>query len=176
MLREHREMVLADGQRQVVQQGFMAAPFLWGDVTEWERKEALAHWDNKFRGMTEGENPIWRLSSFDTDDAARKHEWTPEEKARYEKVLRDSPSNGVDYIIVERPSAPRPWPKYDDLVVVGRRTIEMVAKEIADKVVDLGIDVDHVRVYERENLNRTEVLAALAATLVREPDEELVDA
>jgi len=175
-LQDHREMVLADGQRQVLQQGYSAAPFNWGDLTEWERRTALEHWDGKFRGLTDDEDPLWRLSSFDTDEAAKKHGWTADEKARFEEVLRNSPSNGSDYIIVDTPRVPKPWPKYDDLVVIGRRTIEMVAKEIAETVSSLGLDPDFVSAYERENANRPEVLAALAESKTVEPEEELIQA
>lgn len=170
-------MVLQDGQRQVLQQGYSAGPFRWGDLTEWERKIALDHWQDKFRGLTDDENPLWRLSSYDTDEAARQHGWTAEEKARFEEVLRNDPGNGSEFIIVETPRAPKPWPKYDDIVVIGRRTIEMVAKELAETVDTLGLDPDAVIVYERENANRPEVIEAFKALKNKvEPEEELVQA
>lgn len=176
-LQKHREMVLADGQHQVLEQGYSASPFVFGDLTEWERKQALDHWSNNMRGLGQNEEPLWRFSSYDTLVAAEQHEWTPEMRVKFEQVLRTSPSNGVDYIIIDKPLVPKPWPKYDDLTVVGRRTIDIVCKEITDRVSDLGLDVESVKIYERENLNRPEVLAALAGLqTVEDPTEEIIEA
>ncbi len=160
-LQNHREMVLATGDREVVQQGYSAEPFIHGDVNEWEVEAALKHFDGKIRGLAEGEDPRWRLSSYDTDEAAVTHGWSAEEKAKFEDVLRKHA--GADYLIVDKPRRPAPWPSYDkQTTVVGKRTLELVVQKVVETVRDLELDPVGVAAYERDNLNRKEILDALA--------------
>ncbi len=169
-LQNHREMVLATGDKQVVQQGFSAGPFVHGDVTEWEHEIALKHWKGQLRGLTENEDARWRLSSFDTEDAAKRFGWTSDEKAKFEQVLRDHA--GTDYIIVDKPRLAAPWPTYDKQTsVVGKRTIELVVAKVTETVLDLGLDPEDVIRYERDNANRAEVISALESLKPRGEDE-----
>jgi hypothetical protein len=174
---DEKKMVLASGQEQILQKGLMAEPWRHGDVTEWERLEAMRHFDGRFRGLTHDENPVQRLSTFDSLWAQQVNGWTDDERVTVEEAVKNGPGNGIDYIVVDRPAAPKPWPAYDKLTAQGRRTIGMVAEKIAETTRELELDPQHVILYERENENRPEVIAALEAlTAPAKPDEELVQA
>lgn len=133
------------------------AIFAKAGVTPWERDFALKHFG--FTGVADGEDPIGRLSLYDTDAEADRHGWTPEEKAEIEAVLDAGVSS--DYFRVEKPRLTAPWPSYDDLLPQGRRTAELVAEQIAETVKTLGLDAEGVIAYELENRNRPEVIEAL---------------
>lgn len=173
---DEKVMVLATGDRQVLQKGLIAKPWRWGDVTEWERHTVLEHFGNSFRGLLYDEDPIHRLSSFDSLWAQSVNGWTDEEREIVEERVRTGPGNGVDYVVVDTPRVPAPWPGYDSLTVQGRRTIQLVAEKIAAMTADTGTPPSHVLAYERENLNRPEVLAAVTALTAEEPAEELIEA
>lgn len=126
-------------------------------VTPWEREFAIAHFG--FSGIADGEDPVNRISSYDTDEEAKLNGWTPEEKAAVEHLLDTQATS--DYFRVEKPALLAPWPNYDELVPQGRRTKELVAEQIAETVKTLGIDREAVIAYELENGNRREVLEAL---------------
>jgi len=136
-------------------------------ITPWERDFAVTHFG--FKGVADGEDPLKRISSYDTDEEAKRLNWSDEEKAAVEKMLDDG--QNADYFRIERPRLPAPWPKYDELVPQGRRTIELVAAQIAETVRTLGLDPQTVAAYERENLNREIVIAELEANV-----ETLVEA
>lgn len=134
-------------------------------VTPWERDYAIAHFG--FKGIAEGEDPLNRMSSYDTDEEAVRLGWGDEQKAAVEKLL-DLGQHTGDYVRIERPRLPAPWPNYDELLPQGRRSAEMVASQIAETVKALGLNVDTVLAYERENRNRADVLEAL------QPEPELL--
>jgi len=73
----------------------------------------------------------------------------------------EAPRGGLDGLAVE-------------LRAAGRRTVEMVAESIVAKVREDGYSPDDVLAYERQNLNRQEVLEALEE-LVRVPEEDGVE-
>lgn len=135
-------------------------------VTAWERDFAVKHFG--FRGVGDGEDPIDRISSYDTEEEAQRLGWSDEEKQRVEQFLDAHAAQTTDYFRVEKPALPAPWPKYDELLPAGRRTAELVAIQIAETVQNLGLDPDGVIAYERENRNRDEVINALM------PETELV--
>lgn len=176
--------VLADGSRRRLKPG-VVCEFQQGSlygITNWELEAARRSF--KFTGATEEEfthepiDPITRLSSFDTDIAAEQQGWTEETKRRVEEALRSNVDGGKPdgYIIVEKPKMKPPWPRYDELVPQGQRTLAHVGRAIAEKVVELGLDPDDVAVYERSNRNRAEVLACLAEIGEPAPDEIVVPA
>lgn len=134
------------------------AIFQKAGVTPWERQFAAQHFG--FVGLAEGEDPLGRISSYDTDEEAIRHGWSPEQKIAVEELLDRQQS--ADYFRVEKPRTPAPWPNYDEIVPQGRRTIELVAAQIAETVQTLGIDPEAVIVYELENKARPEVLEALS--------------
>lgn len=173
---DERVMVLATGDRQVLQRGLIAKPWRWGDTTEWERKTVLDHFGESFRGLQYDENPVHRLSSFDSLWAQKENGWSDEERLIVEERVKTGPGNGVDYIIVDTPRVPAPWPGYDKLVSQGARTVQKVAEKIVETIRETEVPAGHVLAYERENLDRPEVVKALEAMLVEEPSEELIEA
>src|SRR5262249_38545665 len=122
----------------------------------------------KFNGMPVEEDlltpvdPTYRLSGFDTTIQG----WGDEEREELEQRLADASVSG-DYIIIETPKRPAPWPGYDKL---------KSAAKIADLTQATGSDVEGVLAYERENLNRPEVIEAVQALVPEEEDEVVVQA
>lgn len=158
------------------QQMGLVAEFRKGGLSPWEQEQALERFGN-LRGIAHDQNPLRRFSVYDTETQAILNKWDDAFRAQVEDRIRNSMSFGSDYIEIEAPRAPEPWPNYDELTAQGRRTNEMVAEKIASTVQDLGYSVEHVLVYERENKNRPEVIAALEAlTAEPEPDQTIVSA
>lgn len=168
--------LLASGQPRVIAPGYVCewTPF---DVTDWERDAARRTFTYKGAVMDSSGrhlDPIdeeHRVSVFDTakisDDKLR---------ARVEKALLENSANGRDYVLVEQPKVEAPWPSYDNIVVHGQRKIEHVAAKIAEKVAEDGYDPAEVVAYERQNLNRPEVIEAVEALTAStpEPDDDLI--
>jgi hypothetical protein len=167
-IRPHIEVVQANGQRHIVQQGLFCQ-FEPGDVTDWEVKAAFATF--KFNGMPTEEDevtaidPLYRLSSFDTSTIA-----DPETRKLYEVVLQNSFSNGVDYIYVPKPEVAPPWPTYDRYKAKG----EELPAAIVRRVLEDGHSLHTVLEYEREHQNRPDVVFAIEQAILehREPVEE----
>ncbi len=126
------------------------------------------------RGVGHDEDASQWFGMYDTDVGAKLHDWTPAEKAKIEERLLTSNSNGIEYVIVEKPKRKPPYPAYDKQKAQGKLTL---ADTIATKIVDDGFDVEETILYEQENANRPAVLAALNA-IVNPPvaEEELVEA
>ena len=163
---------LADGTTKVIAPGYMVE-FKKGDLTNYEREYARKVFIWKGLPTEPGSNreldpidDLHRVASFDTADIR-----DPQLRQRVEKALLDNGAHGQDYVVVEQARPVAPWPSYDRLTAQGRRTVQMVAEKIADTVRDNGYDPDTVAAYERQNLNRTEVLEALAG-LSGSTDEE----
>lgn len=112
-------------------------------------------------GIGGGEMPReqW-VCFFDSVQAQDEHGWTDEQREAVEEKLIT-----LGYVQVEPERLAAPWPAYDKLVAHGRRTIEMVAEKIAEKVTEDGYSPHAVIAYERENLNRPQVIAALEALI-----------
>jgi hypothetical protein len=137
--------------------------FLHFGLPAWASKQALDAFGG-VAGLGHDEDPAWRLSMYDTDLEAGRYGWSTETKREIEERLLSGPSIGVDYVLVEKPRLPAPWPAYDQVKAKGQKS---VARVIADKVAEDGYDPRYVIDYEQENADRPEVVAAL---------QELVDA
>lgn len=100
---------------------------------------------------------------FDSEAAAERLEWTPEERESVEAVLdklaRDQPYL-LQKVDLSRPPLPAPWPTYD----------QTAEKEIVQFAVTLGL-VAEALAYERENENRESITKALEAAIevVKQP-------
>ncbi len=173
--REEDKMVLANGKEQILTSLLMVEPFNWGFLSDFEYQKALEHWPN-LRGLTEGENLRTRFSVFDSFLAQTLNGWSDEDRILAEQALMSGPGAGSDYFILEEVRAPKPWPTYDKIKVRGQLTPEKVAEKIAATVTELGLDIESVSIYERENLNRPEVVTALNALQAEKPAEELIQA
>lgn len=123
-------------------------------VPDWAKEavQQLPSWGN---GIGLNEDPFTRCGILDTDEEAKRQNWSPEDQAYVEEALRNAPSNGAEYVICEAPKTAKPWPKYDDIQG------DEAAQQIAWQVDSLGLSVGSVRRYEQENAAREDVLAAL---------------
>ena len=172
------------GKRVRDRQRRLYAQFRRGGLPPFALELAVKTW--KFNKKPP-EHPIENWPGFyDSEADQLQNNWTDAER----KVIEDKLTVGLTdddgrfhppphgLLLVERPQLPAPWPAYDKLVAQGARTVEKVAQKIAEKVIEDGYDPALVVAYERENLNRPEVLDALAH-LTAEPvaeGEELVSA
>lgn len=146
-------------QIRQVSEGYRAQ-FRQQGLLPWEEQMALERFN--FRGVAEDENPIARRCSvFDTEQAQREEGWDNETREQVEARL--DALQDQNYFRADTPKAKKPWPTYD----------EAQASKIATIVAELGISVEEVVRYERENANRADVLKSLA---VEEADEILVEA
>lgn len=139
-----------------------------GSVPDFAREAVtqLASWGN---GMGIGEDPFSRCGSLDTEIEAERQGWNAEELAVVEEALRNSSSNGVEYVIASEAAAPKPWPTYDNIDGAD----EDVAYTISRKVVEDGWNPRDVLKYEAENANRVLVIRALEA-VAAEQDADVV--
>ena len=171
IIAKHQEVeLLASGQPRVIAPGFTCE--FRPDATDWERDVARETFS--FTGAVTDEggrdlDPITRVSSFDSsvikNDVLRKE---------IEKRLLESDAYGHDYVMVEKPSLPPPWPTYDKTKGGGRGLT--TAAVIAAKVEEDGHDVEATIAYERSNQNRSDVIEALEALTKVEEEEPLVAA
>jgi hypothetical protein len=114
------------------------------------------------------EDPFTRCGAVDTDEAAKQHGWTDDEKAFIEERL--CAIVGESFVRADAPPAAKPWPAYDKLTGDG----DDVAKEITATLTQIGVDPRAVAQYEAENLKRPnllEVLGVLAAEAQAEAGE-----
>jgi hypothetical protein len=91
------------------------AQFTQGGLTEWEQIAALEHFD--FSGLPEGVNPLTRVSVFDTE-AAVAHIANAKERIALQELMDErlrhfSTLYPSEFMIVEKPPVPKPWPSYD---------------------------------------------------------------
>lgn len=152
------------------------AQFRRNDYTDYEKQVAYDRLGGALnRGSRLGDDMVTpvsnddRIGTFDTNLIE-----DPKLRAKVEEMMLAHPDHGRDFILVEQPKIPRPWPRYDELRVQGRRTVEMVVETIVAKVKEDGYSPEDVLAYERQNLNRPEVVEALEE-LARVPDEDLVE-
>lgn len=128
-------------------------------------KDAVERLPNWGTGAGLDEDPFSRVGSLDTDEEALRQNWTPEEKDFVEKALMNASSNGIEYIICNPPATAKPWSTYDQFV--GE---DAVAKILY--TVDLtGADPNAVLRYEKENLDRDAVVAALETLIARDAED-----
>lgn len=138
------------------------------NLEPWELEAATASFVNRGtnveRDFVTPTSLAARYSIFDTVQFQYDHDMTDEKREDMELfLLNEKPRQpahafGTDYIMVEAPKVPAPWPTYDDFKgVKGMPT----ADRIAARVVEDGYDVQQVLLYERLNQNRANVIEAL---------------
>lgn len=170
--------------KRIYRHGFTCV-FKHGGIRDYEKDVARKTFSIKGQTVERDEvttvdpfsGPGSRLSVFDTEDPLLNAQWAEWEtiekdedgnplargtiKKEIEQFLLNYSSHGIDYVVVESVKLKAPWPKYDSLIPQGRRTLVMVAEQIAATAAQIGIDPETVRAYERANLDRPVVLAAL---------------
>ncbi len=139
------------------------ANFQQAGLLDHEIEAALEHFN--FSGVPEGINPLTRIGVFDTEayvQQYQKHE-RDEMLVQIDQRLRELQERfPSEYIIVDPPESPKPWPSYDD------DSIEDVIK-FQER---LQINPEMIRLYELENANRTEIVEAM----LRQEDPEGAEA
>lgn len=165
-VRTGRFMVLEDGQRQELSKELFAK-FEVADAKPEEREFGAQVF--KFAGLPEDRDtnehvrPHYRVAGFDSEKAKEMYGWTDEEHDIVVNVLRNSPANGDEFIEVTPVKAPLPWPTYDSLTS---------AKKIVELASSIGVSLDDVLAYERQNANRDEVIDAIDAALNLQEESE----
>jgi hypothetical protein len=165
MVRRQKEKFAADTGKKIGMQRRVFAEFRRGGVPDW----ALPLAEQTF--TMNGKSPeiparMW-LCTYDSELDQASRNWTDEERKLIEDNLREQ--NGV--VEISPPQVPAPWPAYDKLVVHGQRKIEHVIAKIKEKIEEDEYDPQRVLAYERQELRRPEVVAALEA-LIRENEPE----
>lgn len=137
-----------------------------GAAPDWA-KDAVQSLPSWGVGIGLNEDPFARVGMLDTDEEAKRQNWTEDEKAFVENALVNASSNGTEYIICTAPKTAKPWSTYDEFV-----DEDAVAKILY--TVDLtGADPKAVLRYERENLARADVVEALEI-FVEKSEEDVV--
>lgn len=115
-----------------------------------EIEVALSIWT--FTGLPEGTNPITRIGVFDPELYSYDMELEDDERRKMErKLFFAAVDHPGDFAFVRAPKQPRPWPSYDS----------DSPEEIIEFQARLQIDPEAVRLYEAENEERPEILAAM---------------
>lgn len=145
--------------------------FETGRLTPEEREYALSQFafEGGFQEMDEVTmvDPTYRLSLFDTDEAAENRGWTADEKAHVEEKLVHHASNFTDLIIVPAKQYEPPWPRFDEYT--GTPTA------LLRRLVDDGYDLEEVLEYERHAQNRQPIVDALEQALAEINEGEVVE-
>lgn len=135
-----------------------------GGAPDWAKEavRGLAGWG---QGIGLEEDPFSRVGMLDTDEEAERQNWNPEEKEFVDNALLKATSNGTEYVIANAPKTAKPWDKYDEFV--GEDAVEKILYTI-----DLiGAVPQLVLRYEKENLNREDVKAAVETLIERDNDD-----
>ena len=117
-----------------------------------------------FSGLAEGVNPLSKIGVFDTEVFCLQYPESEREEmqAQIDERLRYlQEQNPSQFIIVETPTAPRPWEKYD---------FDGVEQVLAVQQAT-GTSPTVVRRYEEENQARQEIIDAMTA--LEASDEEV---
>lgn len=158
-VRPGREMVLADGQRQVLQKELFVQFQPNGMLTEDEIRfgvENLQHHGLPIDRNTEMHfSPRSRLSGFDTEQAQQALGWTDEEREYVEEALRSGSEYGMEYVEIPATPLSKPWATYDTTDV----------KKIVSIAEAMGLPLADVLAYEKANANRPAVLLLIEDAL-----------
>lgn len=128
------------------------AQFSQGGLTEWEQIEAIEKFD--FSGLPDGVNPLTRVSVFDSEAYVQRFPKAERDKALAQIDERLTELQAIypsEFMIVEKPAQPAPWPTYDDATLDEILELQMVS----------GWSPEQIRLYEVENRNRKEVVEAM---------------
>jgi hypothetical protein len=161
-IRPMRMRALGDGGTEIVQDPIYAVftPIEQGGfLYENEKEAAEAHFS--FHGLTQHEDEFtpsdvsYRLSIFDTDEAATKEGWDAETKATVEKVLSSKAQSAPGNImLVATTPITAPFPAYDEF--------DGDPEQLVVKLMEDGHDLERVLVYERNfGKNREDIIEKL---------------
>jgi hypothetical protein len=132
-----------------------------GGLTDKEQAVVLASFN--FSGVPEGVNPLSTVGTYDTEARRVLEGWSDDYHDQVCQRLRELAAlDNVHFIIVDADLAVKPWPTYDE------DSIEEILA-FAERL-DLA---EAVRVYESENKNRAQIIAALADAEPVEAEEAI---
>lgn len=174
----HAEQLAGGLEREIIPP--VEAQFETGDITA----EEVAFAELNFRGGIHGRTVevdevtptsiLGRLSTFDTDSDVNVAAWQaldarfgpPREytqglrpfdthKEMVDEFFKDRVARGLaaDYLIVTETPVVAPWPKYNE----HRSSVD----DLVVRVIEDGHSLEQVIAYERQNLNRPDVIAGL---------------
>lgn len=166
-VRPGRFMVLQDGQRQELTRElfveFVPAPrILSEDEIEFGIKNLNHHGLPIDRNTETHFSPRHRLSGFDTVEAALQQDWTDEERQIVEQSLLSSPHFGQDFLQLPEAPVEKPWATYD--TTPGQKVIGLAR--------DLGIDLEQVLAYEKQNRNDAGLVYLLEQEIAAAPEAD----
>lgn len=159
----------ATGTKRVIQEAIVCDFQVVGlSQDELEFAKATFDFDGGFQNLDEVTmtDPVYRLSTFDTDEAAINRGWTEAEKAHVEAMLTDHSERFTDIIRVPVKQLPPPWPRYDEF--------RSGPAPLVRKLIDEGYDLAEVYAYEQSSQNRQPVLDAIEAAMAENVVEEVV--
>jgi len=142
------------------------AQFTQGGLTEWEQIAALEHFD--FSGLPEGVNPLTRVSVFDSE-AAVAHIANATERIALQELMDERLRHFAtlypsEYMIVDKPPVPKPWPSYDT--------------DSIEKVLQIQEATEYspeaIRLYEMERPHPRVTLIQRMADLEKQANEEQI--
>lgn len=171
---------LQDGQGRTVQN--IKTPLIDLKFTNrvsmypWEMEAGMSHFQFD-GGLLEEDGvtkitPMFQLSVLDSNQVANFHKMSFEQKTQMEQKLLNDQFYGSDFIMVEEPRVPAPWPTYDDVPSVAKLLEQIVALGFSRTNEDLQKIVN----YERQNQAREEVYSAVEKFSAEIPAEILVEA
>jgi hypothetical protein len=141
------------------------AQFRKGGIPEWAMDIALKRF--AMAGKPSDIDPASWLATYDSVTDQIQRGWTDEEHELIVQKLREK--GNVVEITPAKTAAP--WPLYPKIVVHGRRKIENVVEQILAGIETTGVEPEAVLAFERQNLNRGEVLEAVTALAAGDEEE-----
>lgn len=160
------QVIAPQVKRGVNQQGVLSeyqegieviAQFRRTGLLEHEIEAALLTFN--FGGLPENVNPLTRISVFDSEVYCEETYEDEETRAAMQEridqrlVKLQEKRGQSEFIIVEAPLKPIPWPSYDKNGV----------EKILELQAELEIDPEVVRLYEEENKGRKPIIEAMLA-------------
>ena len=152
---EGKEQVVVDARgfaQSIVLEQPVIANFDKSGLLDWEIEAALTSFN--FSGLPEGVNPLTRISVFDTEAYCqrfpkdRRDEMQVQIDARLRELEEINPS---EFIVVDPPVKPKPWPSYDE-----NKVTDILKFQEA-----LQFSPEAIRLYEEENQNRPKIVYAM---------------
>lgn len=138
----------------------------------------------EFAGQSEGMPLSYRTGVFDSHQAQKDYGWSDEDRRLVEEFL--DANQGSNFVRAEPPRLAAPWPAIEKVTVQGRRTLEVVADQLVKTASEIGVPVEDVAAYVRQEQGRVNgwddrlvallVEKAARAAAVEEPSEDLVEA
>jgi hypothetical protein len=143
-------------------------------IPEWALPNALQVWPEAPSMKPEGVPLEQWLCWFDTRVAQEKLGWTNAEREKVEAKLLSR----WGIVHVEPIKVKSPYPKYAaHRKTQGQRTVAHAIRDILATHESAGFDVEQAILFERQEFNDAQVIAALEGLLTpTEPDEELIAA